>query len=901
MSLLDWTKSQTTSPPATINVAWQTIPTGNSQPQTKTQALRSTDVSTSTSVYQSLSYLDASGVVQSQDVVVRKEDIRKTTRARVNLEYVSERLKYGRGLPSGDDLERSVTTYEYRSSTDGPKLVKEVTTVYFSGVALAGQLQGVLYAWNNPGNASSYLYYDPPTSEFVSHETIVEYEESKGADGRDYTRTKTSRWICAANNSEAKGSFVKWMQAVKSINQISVNDVSAAVLAYTDLLFEGTEVQVNIGRAPVPAKPSDAELAADEVTNGTNIPFDATPTEVFGNDLGWTAYVPPGTDWQDYNVDSDGDGVPDWAAFVPDSFEDYNFDSDSDGVPDWAAYVPPSVDWQDFNFDGDADGIPDWAAYVPPAVDWQDVNIDTNNDGVPDWAIYVPPGQNWQDFVTDPLNWQSTAIDTNNDGIPDWADLLPTGNWEDYVTDPLNWQSTAIDSNGDGIPDWASNLPSGNWQDYVTDPTDWENTAIDSNGDGIPDWADNTPIGWEEFNGDTNFTNPEPEVNNDKSITGQVVFDGQSYNDGSATVTASYQMPFAPDDYFYYEKGIRKLYRSGAQQAAIRFGQTEAALDIGHAFGQNIVTNFDLTPTLDLSPVYIRLAGIEGAFLLDAPSYAWGPEGMVVSSDLMLLGVTGYDGASAPPTSWLRLPVAPAGIGPAGSTTIEASPVKANSINIPGGFNVRSLASVFAALPTNGADVFKEWRSNTSLVTPTLTLDRQAIAAGPGVRATEFSYELSTGSDAESLASGPTIDFIWVTVVSSPAAGVTVAGLAPGLATGASVAVPVVTIQVAANSPAIKLGIVIDVPAAQIGLSTLVPESIGKPRLLIQVPSAGLTVAAQEPSIQAGTVVAIPAAQITFAGLAPSQVGLQKDDYWSDWALQNYEWYADLFPDWWAN
>ena len=223
-------------------------------------------------------------------------------------------------------------------------------------------------------------------------------------------------------------------------------------------------------------------------------------------------------------------------------------------------------------------------------------------------------------------------------------------------------------------------------------------------------------------------------------------------------ITATYNMPYAPDDYFYYEKSVRKLYRGGARRAAEKFGQTESALDVGHAYGQNIVTGFNETPTLDLSPVYIRLAGIEGAFLLDAASYAWGSEGMVVSSDLMLLGVGGYDGASAPATSWLRLPVAPATIGPASGTTIESSPVKANSINIPGGFDARNPGPTLAQLPTNGTDVFREWKSNTQLVPPALVLEQFAVAAGPQIILREFEYSLTLPTETISLATGPAVD-----------------------------------------------------------------------------------------------------------------------------------------------
>lgn len=335
-------------------------------------------------------------------------------------------------------------------------------------------------------------------------------------------------------------------------------------------------------------------------------------------------------------------------------------------------------------------------------------------------------------------------------------------------------------------------------------------------------------------------------------------------------ITAIYDMPYAPDDYFYYEKSVRKLYRSGAQRAAEKFGQTEAALDVGHAYGQNIVTGFNETPTLDLAPVYIRLAGIEGAFLLDAATYAWGPEGMVVSSDLMLLGVTGYDGLVPPATSWLRLPAAPSAIGPAGATTIEASPVKANSINIPSGFDARNPAAVLASLPTNGVDVFREWRANTVVLPPALVLEQFIVAAGPYLAMREFEYGLILEPETAAIAAGPVAEFTWVTQVVPPAAALTLAGLAPAISTGVRVVVPSADAGLSALVPVVAGGASVVVPTAGVAVAGVVPELVGRQRTQVLVPVAGVSVAGLAPTMATGALVAVPAAWATVAGVAPA-------------------------------
>lgn len=240
----------------------------------------------------------------------------------------------------------------------------------------------------------------------------------------------------------------------------------------------------------------------------------------------------------------------------------------------------------------------------------------------------------------------------------------------------------------------------------------------------------------------------------DKTLEGVVLFDGASFDAEDSTVSAEYDMPYAPDDYFEYIKKIRKLIRGNATTAAEAFGRTESALDIGHAYGQNIVIGWNDAPTLPLSPVYVQLAGIEGAFLADSVSYAWGPEGMVVSSDLLLLGVSGWYGTSAPSTSWLRLPVPPTGLQQVSAGTVGTG-VKANSVPLPADFNYRSPGWLAGAMPTGGVDSFALSRGGQSLIGPTLTLQRDTIATGPLLIAREFEYSLVLEPEVAAIATGP--------------------------------------------------------------------------------------------------------------------------------------------------
>jgi hypothetical protein len=752
----DWTSSETISPPDQIKITWKVKPAGSNSVVDKSVPLQSTTSSTSRTEYQTFAYNDAEGKPQTQDVAVFKRDVKTATIASVNSAYVTYRVQNALGLPLGNAENVSETTTEYAITTEGPVKIKDTTVEQISYVQFVGSL-----------SVPSYEGFRPGTYLVIANKTVVEYENVRTASGRDMTRTKTSRWIAQGLSQEGQQSAKDVLALVDGLNGTAGNPAlfDDVIQTYIPLIFEGTEVQTSTGREPVPSRPSEQDSIKDEVTNGDTNADDTTitPEEKYGNGA-WTSYVPPGIDPKTLQGDSNGDGVPDWAPYVPQDYTDYDQDSNSDGTPDWAPYVPTS--WEDLNQDSNGNGVPDWAPFVP--TQWQDYDQDSNNNGVPDWAPYVP--QVWQDYRGDanndgvpdwapfvPGNWQDLNQDTNGDGVPDWATYVPTG-WQDFDQDtnndgtpdwavyvPTQWQDFNQDSNGDGVPDWSPYIPT-QWQDYDTD----------TNNDGTPDWAPYVPTGWEDFDTkDTDYTTDTVTVDNTKTVTGVVRFDGSAYDSTDDTTTATYEMPYAPDSFFQILKGQRVLTPGGALAAAEAFGRTESALDIGHAYGQNIVSGFNEIPSDDLSPLYLRIAGIEGAFLCDSISYAWGPEGMVVSSDLMLIGVTGYYGSSAPATSWLRLPVASTGLTAAGATTTEAYPVKANSIAIPNNFSGATPAPTLAQLPTNGSDVFAEWRQGANIIGPTLTVELLTAFTGPYLSSREFEYAFTLEAETAAVASGP--------------------------------------------------------------------------------------------------------------------------------------------------
>jgi hypothetical protein len=219
--------------------------------------------------------------------------------------------------------------------------------------------------------------------------------------------------------------------------------------------------------------------------------------------------------------------------------------------------------------------------------------------------------------------------------------------------------------------------------------------------------------------------------------------------------------------------------------------------------------------------------------------------------------VTGYTGASAPSSSWVRLPVASTGLNPTPVPDTDVT-VKANSIAIPAGFNPRdpaSVAAALAALPTNGSDRYAVSQpDDLLLIIPVLESESAEVMTGGFISAIEYEYALTLPAETFSLATGGFIEVFAGGVV--PAAEVTVAALVPGVSTGASVGVPAAGVAVVGLAPVVAAGISVLVPAAGIAVTALAPVVTSE--VSVTLPAAGVAVAALAPTVTAGAGVAEP-------------------------------------------
>lgn len=856
--LTDWTRSETISQPNEIIIKYKTAS------EEKEVILKSTPRSLNTTYHEPFVYIDKDKKQQTTEIVTSQVDEKRTTIAAVNPAYIEYRLSKQQGLPSGDVWSRSETKHSYITSIEGPKKVREVVSEYITEWQLAGSLA-----------IKNYDNYTPTAETFESQRTETIYKEWIGRDGRAITQTRTSRWMSLGLSQEGQQAAQKMCAAFASKTDGSLQRI---VDACKQLIFEGTEVQTQTGRAPVPEMPSDADLVAEEVMNGSD------------------------------KTDTTGNGIPDWAEYDPNDPADY--DDNGDGISDWidldSLYdsatrnigtdftVSNGITLEGINVDEDT-GLPIDPVSKNPVKASKDVTVKP----LKDFTL-----KSVSDFQIDPLTLALINPSTQGPYAPEIilkvdpltrALLNPSteGPYAPEIIVPLDPTTGESDFSGVGlILDPNAVFAEGPYNPAVLvaiDPDTGEpldpdyGLLIQPSTDDIylpgiqvaidPDTeqpVDQT-VGYQVDPDTGDIFNP-PRVTEVDPDTGMPV------DPAGNSVTAEYEMPYAPDDVIEFVDGVRTIVPGNNEDVAELFGETEAALDFGHAYGQNIVTGFNEVPSLQLAPLYVQLDGIEGAFLLDAMSYAWGPEGMVVSSDLMLIGITGKYGSNVPSASWLRSPVLVSQLDTISEYgTIEANPKKANTIAIPTGFNARNPAATLALLPKAELDVFAEWRSGVNVVAPLLINNTYVITTQPYLLVTEFPYSLITEVETQVLMTQPLLVARESRGVTPPDGMMVVAGQPPAISTGAAIRPSAAAIQVAGMAPDLATGAAVAVPAASI------------------------TVTAHALVVEASGIVQVPTAQITVEGLAPAFIGQQGGDYFAGWSDQVYGYDRDWQPDWWAD
>jgi hypothetical protein len=370
MALSDWTYEKTISPSKTIVIKYALEENG--QFVDKTARLKSTAYSLSISDYSKVTYAardvherDELGAIsrrteyETEEVLTRKITITRDTVASVNGALVKWCLENQQGLPEGSIFKLSFTYYDYTvQNYKGVKPLSEETREYIDEIELIGSLNINDYAAINAGELAAGI-------PILATETKIEYTEFDGdvniynqgtrdqfATWRQYNKTKTERWVAAGLTQEGQQAAADMLKQEDGSGDITWS----VILEFApELSYEGVEVRSSIGKLQYSSKPSDQDLAQEEIRQ---------------------------PDDEDFGTDEVGPGsvsVSGADTYIPDVAQIFDLDEDS-------------INWPDYAGDSNGDGIPDWADWVPEDTDWQDFTGDSNGDGIPDWADVVPDG-----------------------------------------------------------------------------------------------------------------------------------------------------------------------------------------------------------------------------------------------------------------------------------------------------------------------------------------------------------------------------------------------------------------------------------------------------------------------------------------------------------------------------
>lgn len=364
----NWNYDKTVSPAKTIVIKYVKEVNGTFVQQTA--RLKSTAWSETINVYNTVSYKtreyyekNDKGVFEkktewsNEEVLSSKVTTTRDTVASVNGALVKWCLEKGEGLPQGDMIKQSRTEYKYTvRDFQGVKPYSERTEEWIDEIELIGSLNINDYEAIGGGSLSA-------GTSILSQITEVEYEEFNGditvynegtkdeySSYRQYNKVKTKRWLSAGLTQEGQQAAAEMLKLEDGTGTVSWSVIKDFA---PELTFEGTEIRSSIGKLQYTAKPSEQQEAADEIKDPTDPELDpdqlgAGSVALSGNDAAAAGASSifdldsQGTDWNDYAGDSNGDGVPDWADWLPDGedWTDYDQDSNGDGVPDWGDYVP---------------------------------------------------------------------------------------------------------------------------------------------------------------------------------------------------------------------------------------------------------------------------------------------------------------------------------------------------------------------------------------------------------------------------------------------------------------------------------------------------------------------------------------------------------------------------------
>jgi hypothetical protein len=343
---------------------------------------------------------------------------------------------------------------------------------------------------------------------------------------------------------------------------------------------------------------------------------------------------------------------------------------------------------------------------------------------------------------------------------------------------------------------------------------------------------------------------------------------------GSATSQTALELspPYVSDDRIIkLGPGLYTVQKSDAAQKALNYARTENRLLLANRSGAGLQLLPIDTPPKPFDLFYVRLNGCTAAYRVNGTTWTINPTGFVCTVDGLFWGA--IDGTVA--NAWFPLPPGATVLPATAAVTTNASPMPANAIAIPTGFDPLNpdLTSLFASLPTGTAPVYQKIINPAVIIPPyheTVELTA-GIQVGAGFDIQEW---IPTALDLEAgLKVGASVEAY--NLVLAPTKEISITANAPSVLNGRAVAVPSAVVTVAPELPTVDKFTTVNVPATVVYVAGNIPEKVGDISLIIDVPTSIVQVAAIAPDKagDASLIVAVPVATIQVAAVAPDRAG----------------------------
>jgi hypothetical protein len=302
------------------------------------------------------------------------------------------------------------------------------------------------------------------------------------------------------------------------------------------------------------------------------------------------------------------------------------------------------------------------------------------------------------------------------------------------------------------------------------------------------------------------------------------------FGSSSAERTITFSLPYTGDDYVSLagSVGVPVAGSLSSKATALNYGRLQNRLRLGNAQGVSLQVPVELLPTSPFDALYLQVDGLTGQYRANGMSWTFDPNGIMGQLDALFWQATGQSGT--PGAIWFPTPPGVSTLPTTPSSTVNGSPVPANSGSLPEGWNPAApdLTALFTALPTSTPPVFP-----TTLDVDAGLLPFTETVALDGVTRSVLSvvdrpYSLAPLSGDADMVTRSVFVAAQIVLVKAPLTSLTLAALTPAAYVPQIVPVPAAALSLAAVAPAaVKGAAYVPVPATSFTMAALAPSVEG--------------------------------------------------------------------------